>query len=325
MSKRTWAAIALILVAVAVAGGFLYQRAAALARVDANQLVCQAMTRAGDGSYIAQVTTVTSDGSKTATVFRQGKTEKIEYPGKSAWSMTTNGKSYTYLPKCNQLLVSEASSLLSDKDRTALLLANYRAKCVGMGAIAGRSAYVIALTSRHSSRPAKKLWIDGENYTILRTEDYSASGQLRGRTEMDHISFGARINPTTFALPTGKSVEPVTICQSCASSEFKGLGFTVAAPRYLPAGYKPEGCHMLHSTCGCGHVSAQFTYTDGLNVISVFETPRTACCKDCGMTKCDDQNCGIVTLGQVTRGDKTVVVVGDLLPKDLRKIAESVQ
>lgn len=330
MSMRKWLPIALILV-LAAAAGALHIRAASWARIDAADLVTRAYLQQGQPDYIARVTTLTGYEAKPethATVSHQGKAEKIEYSpasGRSAWSMTLNGKSYTYMPKTNRLLVAETSRLLSDKDRTALLLANYDASCVGMNEIAGRKAYIVELSPRHESRPAKKLWIDQENFVILRTEDYSASGDRRGLTEMNRVGFGAKIDPKTFVLPSAKSVEFVMVCKSGESADiFRGLGFTVFAPTYVPSGYKLEGYHLLNSTCGCSHHSAQLTYTDGLNVISVFQTPRMTCCKDCKMAKCDDQNCGIATMGQVTRGDKTIVVVGDLLPKELNRIAESV-
>lgn len=327
MNRQTWTVLTVTLAALAVVGGMLHIRGGALVHVDANRLVSEALSRENAGSYRARVTTLTGDGSRTATVLHQGRTEKIEYPGargRSAWSMTVSGKSYTYLPKGNQLLTSEAGSLLSERERTQLLLANYNAKCVGTDRIAGRDTYAVELTSNRGARPSKKLWIDRENRTILRTDDYSASGQLRGRTETKRIDFGAKIEAREFALPSGNAARPITICESCKPDGLKRLKFTATMPQYLPSGYKLEGNHLLHSTCGCSHISAQFTYTDGLNVISVFETPAMVSCSCCKDMKCDDQNCGIATLGQVKRGDKTVVVVGDLLPEDLRKIAESV-
>jgi negative regulator of sigma E activity len=332
MSLRKWLPIALILI-LAAAAGALHLRAASWARIDAADLVSRAYLQQGQPSYIAHVTTLTGYEGKPiethATVFHQGKVEKIEYSGASgrtAWLMTMDGKSYTYLPKGNRLLVSEMSRLLSDKDRTKLLLANYDAKCVGMNSIAGREAYIIELSPRHEARPAKKLWIDRENFAILRTEDYSASGDRHGLTQMNQVSFGAKIAPRTFVLPPARSVDFVMVCKSGVSADmFRDLGFAVSAPSYLPAGYELEGYHLLYSTCGCAHHSAQLTYTDGLNVISVFESPKMACCKSCKMAKCDDQNCGAATMGEVTRGDKTIVVVGDLLPSDLNKIAESVK
>jgi negative regulator of sigma E activity len=188
--------------------------------------------------------------------------------------MTRDGKSYTYLPKGKRLLVTETSRLLTDKDRTALLLDNYDLGCVGMDTIAGRAAYVVEIAARGSDHPSKKLWIDRTNSTILRTDDYSASGDKRGSTEMNSVSFSTKINPRTFALPSAKSIHYVMLCKSGESADiFKGVGFPVAMPAYVPKGYKLEGYHLLYSTCSCGHRSAQLTYTDGLNVISVFQTP----------------------------------------------------
>lgn len=329
MNKRIWIPIALILAAAAVTAGALHVRAARWARVDARRLVAQALSGEANSSYVARVTTITGyEGEVSeshATVYHQGSSEKIQHPGYNApWSMTIGGKSYTYLPKGKRLLVTEMSKLLTDNDRTALLLANYNVRCIGMDTIAGRAAYAVEI--RTADRPSKKLWIDRENSTILRTDDYSASGDKRGSTHMDSVSFSTRISPKTFALPSQKSVRYVMLCKSGASADlFKGLGYSTATPTYVPKGYKLEGYHLLYSTCSCGHHSAQLTYTDGLNVISVFQTPRmTSCCKMMG-SKCDDQNCGIATQGQFVRGDRTIVVVGDLLPKDVRRIAESVR
>jgi len=330
MNRRIWLAIALILVAVLVTAGVLHVNAARCGCVDAKRLVAQALSREATGSYIAHVTTTTGYGGKVtqthAAVYHQGPSEKIQYPGMNAsWSMTSHGKSYIYLPKGKRLLITEMSRLLSVRDRTALLLANFEVRCVRMDAIAGRRAYVVEIAA--ADRPSKRLWIDRENHTILRTDDYSASGDKRSSTEMDDVSFGAKIDPNTFALPSPKRVQYVMMCKSGESADlFRDLGFRVTKPTYLPKGYRLEGYHLLYSTCGCGHRSAQLTYSDGLNVISVFQTPRMiSCCKTMGGAACDDQNCGIATQGQVTRSGRTVVVVGDLTPSDVRKIAESVR
>lgn len=334
MNRRNWLGIALILAALAITAGVIHVSAARWTHIDAGHLVAQALSHESDGNYIAHITTVAGYSGKTvetrATVFHQGSTEKIEYPdasGKTPWSMTRDGRSYVYLPKGNRLLVSEMSRVLSNKDRASLLLANYDAKCVGIDSIAGRSAYVVQLTSRYEARPSKRLWIDRENHTILRTDDYSASGSKRASTCMEQVRFHTVINPNTFVLPPIDRVEYVTVCESGVSADlFRDLGFPVTSPGYVPKGYKLEGYHLLHSTCGCTHVSAQLTYTDGLNVISVFQTRKMISCANCDMAgKCDDQNCGITTMGQVTRGNRTIVAIGDLLPEDLKKIAQSVR
>lgn len=332
MSKRALFGIAFIAAAVVIFAGTLHLRTEMWSRIDAADLVARALTQEHNAklSYIAQVRTVTGYSGESvetrATVLHQGDIERIEYAGprgRSVWSMTEGDRSYTYVPARHTALVTEASRLLSTKDRVALLLRNFTATCVGAENVAGRYTYVIDLSSRYDGRPSKKLWIDPEHFTVLRAQDFSASRELRGTMEMDRVVFGAKIDPKTFS----DAPRTQMLCKSGYSKAlFAGLGFEVNLPKYLPRGYWIEGYHLLNSTCGCQHHSAQLTYTDGLNVISVFQTPRMVCCKSCNMgNKCDDQNCGIATMGQVKRADKTIVVVGDLLPEEINKIAESVR
>ncbi|MCL4552358.1 MAG: hypothetical protein M1305_02215, partial [Candidatus Marsarchaeota archaeon] len=124
------------------------------------------------------------------------------------------------------------------------------------------------------------------------------------------------------------------VCRSAKSMDlFKALGFPVRVPKYVPAGYEIEGYHLFNSQCNCNHRSAQVTYTDGLNVISIFQTPNMISCKDgtcnkanCGNSKgCAVSNCDVARTGLIAISDRTIVVVGDLLPEDVKRIAESVR
>lgn len=333
MNRRAWLSLVLVFVAIAVAVGAFEWRAARWASVDANKLLRKALLRDADSDYIAYVTAATGYSGRVtetnATVFQKGSTQKVAYgttSGRDPWSMTVDGKSYSYLPKTNQLLVTETSRMLSKSELSKLLFANYRARCTGIDTIAGRRAYIVEIVSRHTKRIARRLWIDREHGLVLRSDEYSASGDRRASTAINKVAFDAQIHPETLSLPSAEQVDYKTVCTSAESADrIDGLGFRVGRPGYVPAGYRLEGYHVLHSTCGCKHRSAQLTYTDGLNVISVFQAPRERSCCKMSSGACDDQNCGIATLGQVTRGNKVIVVVGDLLPKEIRKIAESVR
>ena len=190
---------------------------------------------------------------------------------------------------------------------------------------------MVEVSSRNCGRPSKKMWIDKHNFTILKSVDYSASGDERGSTLIKQIHFNAKIRPDTFSISSDRSVKIVMVCSSGTSMAiFKDLGFSVRLPKYLPAGYKLEGYHLFNSQCKCNHRSAQLTYTDGLNVISVFKIPRMISCTDCmlgdgGNSDCTDSTCGIAMTSHSTRRDKSVIVVGDVLPKDVKKITESVE
>ncbi len=330
--------IAIFVVAILALVGVFCARKASKVRVDVNRLVVNALFNDDHGEYIAQVSTETlyngTSVKTSATVFHCGKVEKIESTGSSGstiWSMTQNGNSYTYLPDGNKLLVSEPSRLISEKERAELLLRNYRAECLGMDEAASRSAYVVRLSPIYRGNPSKKLWIDAKNYTILQSVDYSADGQQRGSTMVEKIDFNVKVDLRKFILPSRKSVEFVRVCRSGDTMNlFKDLGFSVGTPHYVPSGYKLEGYHLFNCQCRCGHHAAQLTYTDGLNVISVFQTPTMKSCPGCKMSvsekndKCVGASCGMAMTGQVARRDKSIIVVGDLLPEDIRKIAQSV-
>lgn len=293
-------------------------------RVDATWLAVRALSRESSVDYTARVVSVLDYSGKRirtlATVFHTRREERIEYRASGdqpAYSVTRGAKSYTLIPGQKKLLISEASRLLSPKESARLLARNFRAECVGIGKVAGRKAFIVDLVPRGRSHPAKKLWIDQRYFTILRSTDYSSSGALRGRFRIIRISYGAKISPAEFELPPSSAVKRVTLCRSADSAGlFKSVGFPVNRPKFVPVGYRLEGYHLFNCQCGCGGVSALFTYTDGLNVVSVFENPlRMRCCVYCS---------GIASTAEVTRKNKSVVVVGDLPANDLGRMAESV-
>ncbi len=247
-----------------------------------------------------------------------------------AWSLSLGTRTYTYLPKENALRVAIGAQEASRRSLVQLLK-NYKAEYAGNATVAGRAACIINLTGRHKGMPAKKLWIDKERSVILRTIDYSANGDERNYTDITRIDFHARISADKFLLPGTGSVKPIPVCEPADPSSLeKILGFPVTPPRYMPEGYELDSYHLFYSQCACGRHSAQITYTDGLNVISVFERPLMgSCCAACRMSAgrcegCAVGGCEMGRAGSLRRGNKTVVVVGDLLPSEIKKIAESV-
>lgn len=339
-SIRTALSLILLVALAVIVAGAIYNRVAN-PRKNVSELVARALSHNASTDYVAYVITKAQYNGKSiethATVYHQGSTEKVEYSGaagRSTWSMVRDGKSYAYLPKENKLLVSETSKILSDAERSTLLAENYRIVGDGTDKVAERDAYVVDISSRYDGRPSKKLWIDKQHLTVLKSIDYSAAGNERGSTEMTQIRYNARIPQGTFEVPAENSVKMVMVCRSAKSMDlFKALGFPVRVPKYVPAGYEIEGYHLFNSQCNCNHRSAQVTYTDGLNVISVFQTPKMISCKadGCNMTVkgsrkgCAVGNCDMAKTGQIVASDRTIVVVGDLLPQDVRNIAESVR
>ena len=220
--------------------------------------------------------------------------------------------------------------LLADKQRVRLLLENYRARIEGGETVAGRAAYVVSLSPRRASGPSKRLWIDAERYTVLKSVDYSASGKPRAEMEVASVSYNAEIDRTRFELPEDDGLERVDVTAPRDRRQLsQELGISVQEPSYVPKGFVIEGSYLFNCPCGCNHRSAQLTYTDGLNTISVFQTPAGVTCSSTACRQsghdCIIQESEMARLGQINRADKSVAVVADLLPDEVRKIAESVQ
>lgn len=335
MRRRVFYAVILILIAV-VAGAFYQFRP----QTDMSKLVALALAPNSGTEYVAKVITTTDYNGKEiktrATIYHQGVKEKVEYDGargQTIWSIAKDDKTYTYLPKTKKLLISDQNGILSTSERSKLLSENYKSVSNGTEIIAGRPSYVVKITPKDGNGPSKKLWIDKQHLNILRSIDYDASGTERGSSETRKISYNAKIRPDAFDIAVNKSVERVKICESGRSADiFKKLLFRIAIPTYLPKGYRLEGYHLFYSQCNCHECSAQLTYIDGLNVISVFQSPKMTCCTtgSCNMAGCGKDSCAIsdgdiAKTGHILRGNKIVVVVGDLLPNEIKKIAESVK
>lgn len=332
---------ALVLVVLAVLAGGFYAGGRSAPEIDPTQLAASALARTDAATYVAEVVTVTRHEGKLLTararVYRRGASERIEYseePGAGVWSITRDGRSYTFLPAEDRLLISETDHLLSTSDREKLLLSNYRAVYSGAESVAGREAHVVDLTPRRSGRPRKRLWIDARRQTVLRSVDYSSGGDRRGSMRVARIRYDAPVPDKMFTVPRNARVQRVNVCASVRRGDLaKVLGFGVSLPGYVPKGYVLEGVHLFTSQCNCRHKAAQLNYTDGLNVISIFQAPRMTNCDPevCNMRDDDDGSgcrmggCEMARMGQVSRGNKVVVVVGDLLSGDIKRIAESVR
>lgn len=140
MKQRITIPLILMLIIAIFAGRSIYRREE-LARLNVEPIVTKALSNESVKNYIAYATTTTNSDKHEiySTIYHRGDTEKIEHaghPNKLIWTMTKGNHSYTFLEKQNKLLVSDTSSLLSDKDIKELLLKNYKIDAVGKGVVA---------------------------------------------------------------------------------------------------------------------------------------------------------------------------------------------
>jgi len=214
--------------------------------------------------------------SATATVHAFGGRVRLDYEaGPRRWSLIDDGSNLIRLDPTRQ----EAGSMPRPPvavDR-ALAERNYLATVVREETIAGRSTQLIEVVPRSGGHAARRLWVDRETGFALKRELYNVDGRLMMGTEYVEVIFGAPVDPQLFQVPQGwRRVGPA---QEGRPVDLAGLarhlGAPTQPPRYLPPGYVLLGTY-LQRFGHHGSLMAEFRYTDGIRVLSVFQRPRGA-------------------------------------------------
>ena len=337
---RTRAAVAIILVlgaaAVVAYFGWLPVRA------NATSSLRHAYESAHRTDYAGKVTTTVyycgREISIRSGIRHNGPEERIEYlsgPLSGVVVVARGGETRTYRPNTRQILVSRAASRRSEGEELELLLRNYAVLAAGEGRVAGRPVNIVDLTSKHPGNPSKRLWIDRETGIVLKSEDRSAAGELRSRMEFTEISYGkpaagAAFEPTADGGP--RWVEKERDHEISRAELEKAVGIKVAFPQHVPAGYVLDSITLYSCECECGHKAAHLRYTDGLNSISIYETPsHTSCSKHiCSIHcapngRCEVRDARQARVATTSSGGRSVVVVGDLPEEEIAKVAKSIR
>ncbi|OGL40662.1 MAG: hypothetical protein A2043_10425 [Candidatus Schekmanbacteria bacterium GWA2_38_9] len=285
---------------------------------------------------------------------RPGKT-RMEYFSGNILQMiviTTKDKSIEFSPAENIVYIKEISPQKKELEKTkqSLLFSNYEAKIAGKETVSGRDATLVKVDSRYPDRPSKKLWIDDKTGTILKSEQYSSSGNLIFLTYFKKINFNSVINDSFFMPPQGMSVRTVSEPKKknfTPEDLSKLVGFKVVIPYSIPEGYVLEGCYVYQ--CGCGVDMAHMRFFDGLNSISIFEGKKDCpvCSKDKGMgffrgrrgrmgmgrgrgMGCSPRECELLDRRQervMAFTDKEIrfVIIGDIPESDANRIADGLK
>lgn len=189
-----------------------------------------------------------------------------------------------------------------------LLLGNYELRVGASRLVANRRCIEVLISPRRDDNPSKRLWVDQETGLVLGTE------LLNWRRESITSSFfrDIEINPD-LSRETDLLDLPI---RPVAPRVRPPLGFRVVYPRYLPPGY----VFVNLETVSLGpHRAVHLRYTDGLNTISLFEAPAAAFAG----RMASSAHWGFTQLVQCRQGDLACVLLGDINPVQLRRMADS--
>ncbi|MFA4029784.1 MAG: hypothetical protein GDYSWBUE_001078 [Candidatus Fervidibacterota bacterium] len=245
--------------------------------------------------------------------------------GKTVWHIVAGGK-----------VVIQSRDVFKapwdvNMERLDLLLQNYRVNVLGKDEVSERECYIISFEPYHGFNPSRKVWLDSGIYIPLKVEDYNPDGSLAWRMEYQEFTLSEHISPSLFQLNLPKESKVVNTGFSRRGpfglSELPtDLGFTPLLPTWLPPGYIFDKAFVIEMPPWRGGVSLQLIYTNGLGVISVFESKSIKVRERPQQHRYGRQPMFFMPQGIVHRrvGDVNVVLVSRISRSVLERMASSI-
>jgi hypothetical protein len=282
-----------------------------------------------------QVTTIARDGRSWTSeqhIWRNGsRAIRLEYikPPELAGEVTVdNGRLYwDYLPARNTEQVGP-SRLQRLGGRVGRVMSQIRGgdlvvQWVGQETIAGRPCSVIdVMAPGQGQTPRRRFWIDPANGAQLRIDQFAASGQRVSTSYFTEVTYSPVLDNSVFREP--KPLRPVRTVPAEIAQRLPSIpaaqaqiGFPIQQPSYLPTGFHFDGAAVSDFR---GNKLVALRYVNGLNVLSLFETPlpSNARPKASGMRR---PRRGVLMSQQ---GGLRLILVGNLAPDEMEKVMGSV-
>lgn len=277
-----------------------------------------------------QVTTVVRNGldvSSEQHVLRNGsRAYRLDYlrpPRLAGETVVDNGQFlWHYQPRRNQLQISP-SRIRRQGAGVPQVMKQIRQgtlaiQWLGQETVAGHACGIVQVQPRGSSGARRRFWIDFANGAQLKIEHDSANGQKQSVSYFTRVQYNPVFDRYAFDPPHPKS--GVNIVPTKSKTPALSLdqvraqaGFTVLPPTYLPPGFRFQSGSVtkFHRRPLVG-----LRYANGLNVLSVFETP------DDGPARNPKPRQGIVVGWQ---DGLKIIVIGNLDVGEMGRVLSSVR
>jgi outer membrane lipoprotein-sorting protein len=214
--------------------------------------------------------------------------ERIEYIAPEADRgraiVSNKQRQWRYDPKARTLTIRDVPRSQVQVDEAAesysLLRDNYILSFLpATRTFADRKTFVLSIAKQSNKKPARRLWIDAATSIVLKREIYHDAPAPSATVAFSDINFHPAFKPDTFSLPGmhgEKGIRIVTLRPDPEkpiplASVGSQLGNKAVTPARL-AGYELVGAGLLYYKGG--RVALHLRYSDGLNLISLFETQR---------------------------------------------------
>ncbi|MDP2805519.1 MAG: MucB/RseB C-terminal domain-containing protein [Gallionellaceae bacterium] len=184
--------------------------------------------------------------------------------------------------------------------------------------VAGFHVHTVVFKPKDNLRYTHKMWAHTNSGLLLKAVVLDERNRIIEQYAFTQLSLANDIDRSWILPKEAEPAVPINLmAQSKPSSELKTQDWQVDA---LPAGFKRtmEVCRPMRNRA---HPVAQLVFSDGLVGISVFiETVRDATNINAGLS-----NKGAIQIFSKVSGDKLITVVGEVPPRTVMQVAESVR
>ena len=257
-----------------------------------------------------------------------GKLERVIY--------ANAGTEWIYYPKKNTVRKGMAkkfqAKLIPEEKEWELLQQNYDLSLESDEPIAGRPVWTIKISPKEKIKPGRILWIDKNQYIILQSKEFRPDGTLESESTFENIFFPDHLDIDTaaFAIPPGASVSDHGFAPNFLSWDDvkKSNAKVPVLPKNLPSGFVFESVDFLNIK---GKKVSHLRFTDGLSVISIFESDAPISSKTENLKSLMNdlaQYAGFSKAGKVLQwkfGNHYFILIGNLSQEALQKISQSLK
>jgi outer membrane lipoprotein-sorting protein len=267
--------------------------------------------------------------------------EVVDRRGFLQWLIISDGeREWNYNRARNtvwQGLPADPDEKLIDPDEEiAILERNYKLSLGRPEHVAGRLCDVLTVTAKDGA-VLRRTWVERSYGLVLQRLTFHPDGREASRMMFTHVQIPAPLDDLDFAFspPRGARVKQRRLRPEYLEVEEaeEATGQRPRTPAWLPPGYSFESVNLLPHR---GTVVLHTRYTDGLDVLSLFQAPAQT---EVGLRGTSYASVGSVKIGSesgrmaVGSGGKLLewaagqrfALLGSLPWESLKKVAESIE
>jgi outer membrane lipoprotein-sorting protein len=205
--------------------------------------------------------------------------EILDAEGKPVQVVISDGKTEWIYDKARHKVWQGEASDPDDKrlgldEECDLLKANYDVAISSSDRVARRAVWLLSLRSHFDGALRRRLWVDQKTGLVLKSQVFAADGSLASDMEFQTAVFPKKAQSAhffEFSPPRGaqlvKRAEPDFMALDEAQT---ASGMDPRTPAWLPSGYVFESLDVLPRG---GRNIIHYRYSDGVNVLSLFQCP----------------------------------------------------